>query len=41
MAEHTNSSELGEKTWDINYQPGVRDVLKTFPELMFNLFTKH
>ena len=37
MAEHTNSSELGEKTWDINYQPGVRDVLKTFPELMFNL----
>ena len=37
MAEHTNSSELGEKTWDVNYQAGVRDVLKTFPELMFNL----
>ena len=29
MAEHTNSSELGEKTWDVNYQAGVRDVLKT------------
>ena len=37
MAEHTNSSAVCEKTWDVNYQVGVRDVLKTFPEPIFNL----
>lgn len=37
MALNTNLTKGGEKTWESYYQPGVGDVLKTFPELMFKL----
>ena len=37
MALNNRLTEDGKKKWEPDYQVGVRDVLKTFPELMFKL----